>query len=160
MMKNVRTVSEEVATKVTEINYLCMSPGLFTLKGKDDTEEGIDRKMALHFYSRYFICTRNSQVARFLMGNLFLPMLQAAVDKGEDGRLLTVLAAGKGGPINMDDLGLKQSSSLKRKADCAATYNDLMVEVFPTFLLPADLFIGTSASKPQSLIHPCVSWLG
>jgi len=53
LMKNVRAVTEEVAKKVDKINYLCMSPGVFTLKGQDDTEEGIDRKMALHFYSRY-----------------------------------------------------------------------------------------------------------
>jgi short-subunit dehydrogenase len=53
MMKNVRSISEEIASRVDKINYLCMSPGVLTFKSKDDTEEGIDRKMALHFYSRY-----------------------------------------------------------------------------------------------------------
>jgi len=52
MMKNVRSVATEVSGKVDKINYLCMSPGVLTLKGQDDTDEGIDRKMALHFYSR------------------------------------------------------------------------------------------------------------
>lgn len=66
---------------------------------------------------------------RFLLGNLLLPKLQKAADKGEDARMLSVLAAGKGGTIDMDDLGLKENPSLKKKADYATTYNDLMVEV-------------------------------
>jgi len=58
-----------------------------------------------------------------------LPKLQKAADKGKDARVLTVLAAGKGGPIDMNDLGLKSGASLKRNADYSTTYNDLMVEV-------------------------------
>jgi hypothetical protein len=71
-------------------------------------------------------------ILRFLLGNLLLPKLEKAADKGEDSRVLTVLAAGKGGTIDVDDLGLKEYSSLKRKADVATSYNDLLVEV--TFL--------------------------
>ena len=43
--------------------------------------------------------------------------------------MLSVLAAGHGGAIDMNDLGLKKSYGLKRKADSASTYNDLMIEV-------------------------------
>ena len=57
LMKGVRGVAAEIAGKVEGINYLCMSPGIMTMKTKDDTEEGIDRKMALHFYSRYLVAT-------------------------------------------------------------------------------------------------------
>ena len=66
---------------------------------------------------------------RFLLGNLLLPKLEKAADKGEDARVLTVLAAGKGGTIDVDDLGLKEYSTLKRNADVATSYNDLVVEV-------------------------------
>jgi len=52
LMKGVKSVATEIAGKVEDINFLCMSPGTASLKGKDDTEEGIDRKLALHFYSR------------------------------------------------------------------------------------------------------------
>jgi hypothetical protein len=52
LMKNVHGVADEIAKKVDKINFLCMSPGILSLKVKDDTEEGIDRKMALHYYSR------------------------------------------------------------------------------------------------------------
>ena len=58
-----------------------------------------------------------------------VPKLEKAADKGEDARLLTVFAAGKGGAIDVDDLGLKEHSSLKHKADVATSYNDLVVEV-------------------------------
>jgi hypothetical protein len=66
---------------------------------------------------------------RFLLGNLLSAKLEKAADKGEDARVLTVLAAGKGGTIDIDDLGLKENTSLKRKADVATAYNDLFVEV-------------------------------
>jgi hypothetical protein len=92
------------------------------------------------------------------MGNLLIPKLEAAVDKGEDGRLLTVLAAGKGGAIDMDDLDLKKSASVKRKADCATTYNDLMVEVLLDHLNA--YYAGTCASKSETLFLTRDSWMG
>jgi hypothetical protein len=52
LMKGVKGVAVEIAGKVDDINFLCMSPGILSLKSKDDTEEGIDKKFALHFYSR------------------------------------------------------------------------------------------------------------
>ena len=55
LMKGVRSVADEISKKVDKINYLCMSQGMFSLASKDDTEEGIDRKMALHFYSRFVL---------------------------------------------------------------------------------------------------------
>jgi hypothetical protein len=64
-----------------------------------------------------------------LLANTLIPKLEKAADKGEEARVLTVLAAGYGGPIDVDDLGLKVNSGLKRKADAATTYNDLFVEV-------------------------------
>lgn len=58
LMKGVRSVATEVAGKVDRINFLCMSQGMATLKAKDDTEEGIDKKLALHFYSRFSPLTK------------------------------------------------------------------------------------------------------
>jgi NAD(P)-dependent dehydrogenase (short-subunit alcohol dehydrogenase family) len=52
LMKGVRSVADEVAGKVDRINYLCMTAGILSLKAHDDTEEGIDRKTSLNFYSR------------------------------------------------------------------------------------------------------------
>jgi len=53
LMKGTRSVASEVLQKTDKINFLCMSPGILSLKVRENTEEGIDRKMALHFYSRY-----------------------------------------------------------------------------------------------------------
>jgi NAD(P)-dependent dehydrogenase (short-subunit alcohol dehydrogenase family) len=127
MMKNVEGVAKEVRGKVDKINYLCMSQGMLSLKGQDDTEEGVDRKVALHFYSRYVF--GGISYFRFLLGNLLIPNIEKASVQGEDARLLTVLAAGRGGSIDVDDLANKEKASLSNKADYATTYNDLMVEV-------------------------------
>lgn len=53
LMKGVRSVVAEISGKVDKINFFCMTQGVATLKTKDDTEEGIDTKFALHFYSRF-----------------------------------------------------------------------------------------------------------
>jgi len=128
LMKGVRGVAAEIAGKVEGINYLCMSQGIMSLKTKDDTEEGIDRKMSVHFYSRYKIPISGLTIS-FLLGNLLLPKLEKSAEKGEEARVLSVLAAGKGGDVDLNDLGLKQNSGLRRKAQSCETYNDLMVEV-------------------------------
>jgi hypothetical protein len=52
LMKGTRSVATEVRQKTDKINFLCMSPGILSIKSRDNTEEGIDKKMALHFYSR------------------------------------------------------------------------------------------------------------
>lgn len=74
-------------------------------------------------------------VLRFLLTNLLLPQLEKAAAAGEEARVLTCLAAGLGGNIDLDDLGCRDNKGLKAKADSGATYNDLMVKVIP----PQDL---------------------
>lgn len=62
---------------------------------------------------------------------MLIPKLDKAVEKGEEARVMTVLAAGQNGSIDLNDLGLKKDYGMKRKADAATTYNDLAVEVLP-----------------------------
>jgi hypothetical protein len=52
LMSGVKSVAQEIASKVDRVHFLCMSPGIFSLDSKDDTSEGIDRKLALHYYAR------------------------------------------------------------------------------------------------------------
>jgi hypothetical protein len=93
----------------------------------------------------------------FLLANLLLPKLEKAADQGEDARVMSILAAGKGGAIDLDDLGVKNVSgtlsNLSRKAGAATTYNDLMVEVLPFYLFSFSFF-------PQELgiRHPKLSF--
>lgn len=53
-----------------------------TLKGRDETSEGMDKKLALNYYARW----------KFVHD--LMPLLEKAKAAGEDARVLTVLAAG------------------------------------------------------------------
>jgi hypothetical protein len=63
-----------------------------------------------------------------------LPKLEAAAAEGQDSRMLTVLGAGHGGAIDLDDMDLQKNPSIKKKADFCISYNDLMVEVGTIFV--------------------------
>jgi len=86
-------------------------------------------------------------IFRFLLGNLLLPKLEKAAAKGENARVLTVLAAGKGGAIDLDDLGCKDNNGLAHKANAATSYNDLMVQVefkklfYPSYVNRNSLYV-------------------
>ncbi|KAG6908199.1 hypothetical protein DXG01_005788 [Tephrocybe rancida] len=118
LMKNVESVTKELLTRIPKINFLVMSPGYMTMKGRDESEEGIDKKLAVHYYSRW----------KFV--NDLLPALHKAKEAGEDSKVLSVLACGKGGEIDLEDLGLKKSFSPANAAAAAPTYNDLMMQEF------------------------------
>jgi NAD(P)-dependent dehydrogenase (short-subunit alcohol dehydrogenase family) len=49
-MTNVQEATRSILTKYPKINYLVMSPGTMTLAGRDETGEGIDKKLAVHYY--------------------------------------------------------------------------------------------------------------
>lgn len=117
LMKNVQTTAQTIISKYPKINYLVLSTGYLTLTGRDETVEGIDKKLAVHYYARW----------KFIQD--LMPALQSAKDANEEGAVVSVLAAGKGGQIDVNDLGLKETFSLKNAALAAPTYNDLMLEV-------------------------------
>jgi hypothetical protein len=62
-----------------------------------------------------------------------LPAVEAAKEAGEDGKVMSVLAAGYGGKIDLEDLGLKKSFSVGNAAAAAPTYNDIMINVRADF---------------------------
>ena len=116
-MRNVHAAAESIKQQLSTINYLVISAGFFTLSGRNETEEGIDRKLAAHYYARWAFI------------NDLLPQLKAAVEKGEEVKVMSVFSAGHGGPIDVNDLGLKRTYSLKNAAYQSITYNDLALEV-------------------------------
>ncbi|KAJ7726148.1 NAD(P)-binding protein [Mycena maculata] len=118
LMKNVRRTAGELLTRLPKVNFLVLTPGVLTLDGRNETEEGIDRKLAVHYYGRW----------RFVHD--MIPAVEAAKEAGEDAKVMTVLAAGHGGAIDLDDLGLKKTFSLSNAAAAAPTYNDIMVNDF------------------------------
>jgi len=119
LMKNVQATTTNLLSSLPKLNYLVATVGFLTLKGRDETSEGLDKKLALNYYARW----------KFV--NDLMPLLRKAKDAGEDAKVLSVLAAGHGGPIDLDDLGLKKGYSLSAAGVAAATYNDLMIEVRP-----------------------------
>jgi NAD(P)-dependent dehydrogenase (short-subunit alcohol dehydrogenase family) len=116
-MKNINATTADLATRLPKVNYLFMSQGFTSLAGRDETEEGLDKQLACHYYSRW----------KFI-GDL-VPLLQRAKDAGEDAKVLSVLAAGRGTEIDLGDLGLKQTYSRRAVRAQAPTYNDLMMLV-------------------------------
>jgi len=119
LMKNVKHAAGEILSRHPKINYLVFSQGYLTLDGYTPTSEGIDKKLALNYYSRF----------RFITD--LLPALQRGQEEDNVGKVMSVLAPGKGGPIDdfVDDMGLKDHYSTTSAKNAAPTYNDLMMEV-------------------------------
>jgi hypothetical protein len=99
------------------IDYLIITAGIMRLGGRQETSEGLDYKMVLHYYSR------------FALINECLPLLEKAAKENGEARIMSVLHAGGGRLVNESDLDLKQHYGIKSCADACTFYNDLMVDV-------------------------------
>ncbi|KAF9443919.1 NAD(P)-binding protein [Macrolepiota fuliginosa MF-IS2] len=157
-MKNVQAATTDILTRYPKINFLVLSTGIMTMKGRDETEEGLDTKLAVHYYSRW----------KFVKD--LLPSLNKASEDDEDAKVFSVLAPGKGGNIDLDDLGLKKTFSVSNAALQAPTYNDLMMEAFYdsnpslTFIHGHPGVVRTSLleksdTKLFNLVHPLMATL-
>ncbi|KAJ2916651.1 hypothetical protein MD484_g3750, partial [Candolleomyces efflorescens] len=116
LMRNVVAASKEILSKHHKVNFLVLTTGFFSAAGYEATEEGLERKLAVSYYSRW----------KFI--HELLPALNNSKTAGEDAKVLAVLGAGRGREIDMDDLGLKKNYTLKNAAFAAPRYNDLMIE--------------------------------
>lgn len=117
-----------IAAKEEKLNLLFMTPGYMTLKGRDETAEGLDRKFVLHYYARM----------RFI-ANL-LPLLTAGANDSSVNatarlsRVVSVLdphvsvRAGGSGKLDFSDLSLKHSFSLQRCGAHASLMGDFFLE--------------------------------
>jgi NAD(P)-dependent dehydrogenase (short-subunit alcohol dehydrogenase family) len=112
-MKSIKECSEQFNSKFDKLNYCVMSQGIATMEGRNETKEGIDTKMALHYYGRVnFI----QQLA---------PVLKRTAET-EDVRVVSVLSGGVHSAYgNLNDIPLKTSYSLANAANAAGFYNDL-----------------------------------
>ncbi|KAJ7662295.1 hypothetical protein B0H17DRAFT_319817 [Mycena rosella] len=119
LMQNVQITTASLLERLPRLNFLVLSPGFFSIiAGRDETPEGIDKKLALLYYARW-------KFIRDLM-----PLLQNASQASEDAAVYSVLGAGTGGKIDLDDLGFKKRYSAVKVAIAAATYTDLMMQKF------------------------------
>ncbi|TDL25332.1 NAD(P)-binding protein [Rickenella mellea] len=118
LMKNVGVTTSDLLARLPKLNFLVLSQDALNFQGRDETEEGIAKMMALKYYSRF----------KFI--NDLLPLLQKAADAGEDAKAMSVLAAGRGSKIDLDDLGLKNSYGFINATLTSPTYTDCTVEEF------------------------------
>jgi NAD(P)-dependent dehydrogenase (short-subunit alcohol dehydrogenase family) len=94
------------------IDLLVLSQGTSNFTGRDETKEGIDRKMALHYYGRQLIVRELAPVLK------------------QDAKVLFILNGKEGSPahINWNDLDVKISYSMSTAAKQCATMLDVMVQ--------------------------------
>ncbi|KAJ6473771.1 NAD(P)-binding protein [Mycena sanguinolenta] len=125
LIANAKRTAAALAARFPQgIHFLFLSAGAVSLRGLDPSTEGVDRQMAALYYSKW----------AFIDG--LLPALRAARDAGHDARVAAVHTAGRGGPIDLADLGLERTMSggllrgAKGLVSQVASYQDLMAEGF------------------------------
>ncbi|KZT70869.1 NAD(P)-binding protein [Daedalea quercina L-15889] len=123
LMRNVAATTSGLCSRLKKVNYLVLTCGALrnpweVLRGvREPTAEGIpDTLLAITYYAR----------AKFALD--LLPLLRAAKDAGEDAHVLIVLAAGHGGPVDLDDIGLRKPYTLSTARPTVVTYTDVLVE--------------------------------
>lgn len=127
LLKNVDRVCADIAARESKVNLLFMTPGYLTIKGRDETAEGMDRKFALHYYARM----------RFI-ANL-LPLLTAAAQDPSNtnarlSRVVSVLdplvavRAGASGKLDLSDLSLKHTFTLSKCGAHASLMGNFYME--------------------------------
>jgi NAD(P)-dependent dehydrogenase (short-subunit alcohol dehydrogenase family) len=120
LLSNVKAFTDSYLSNHDQLDVLVVSQGMATLQGRTETAEGIDQKMALHYYGRM----------AYVVG--LLPALRkaAAADSAASPRVLTVLTAGMHPPYvhYKEDPEVKHHYSLKNAADACCMYNDCAMD--------------------------------
>ncbi len=118
-----------------KLDILVLSQGMATIQGRTETAEGIDQKLALHYFGRV----------------AFALALMPALERAQ-GRVLTVLSAGVHSSFAdyRTDPELKTSYSLSNAANAAGFFNDIAVDQLAhehpgvTFIHAAPGFVATN----------------
>ena len=103
--------SQEILKRYNKISCLVISAGMMALKGRDVTSEGAALLCSMEVYP--WPTT---------------PLIRAK-EAGEEVKTMSVLLGGRGGEIDMEDLGLKKIFSSSKAASTSSTYNDLLLAV-------------------------------
>ncbi|KAJ7744141.1 NAD-P-binding protein [Mycena metata] len=123
LIANAKRTAASIVARFPHVNIVFLTAGEISLKGLDVGEEGVDRQMSALYYSKW----------AFIDG--LLPGMRAAAMAREDARVAAVHTAGRGGPIDLDDLGLMKSigggmAGVRKLLPQLASYQDLMAEGF------------------------------
>ncbi|KAJ7592579.1 hypothetical protein C8J56DRAFT_928976 [Mycena floridula] len=120
LISNINAASESILARFNKINFVVLSCGaLPPTMGRNMTKEGLERSTALFYYSKWT-----------LINNL-IPALLRAKEDGEMAKVYAVAGAGRGDPIDFNDLGVKRPDfSFMRDGRQLLSYLDVMVEDF------------------------------
>ncbi|KAL4789805.1 hypothetical protein BDV19DRAFT_373551, partial [Aspergillus venezuelensis] len=115
LLKGVDSVCDEIKKREKYLNLLFMTPGYLTLSGRDETSEGMDRKLVLHYYARMrFISNLQPLLSNATSPE---PAGDGKVPTPSLSRVVSVLdpwtPAVNGGQLNYNDLSLKHNFSLR-----------------------------------------------
>ncbi|KAF4341973.1 hypothetical protein FBEOM_4139 [Fusarium beomiforme] len=115
-MRAIKTYTDELKASQDRFSTLVLSQGILTTAGRTETPEGIDRKMALHYYGRQLLIRE------------LLPSLT------DEAKVLIVLDSNGGSPskLNWDDLDLKNNFSLGNAAAHCLSMTDAMIQNYAT----------------------------
>ncbi|KAJ7025929.1 NAD(P)-binding protein [Mycena alexandri] len=123
LIGNAKRTAATIIARFPRVNVVFLTAGEISLKGVDVSEEGVDRQMSALYYSKWAF------IDALRVG------LRAAAGAGEDARVAAVHTAGRGGPIDLEDLGLMKSmrggmAGVRKLLPQLASYQDLMAEGF------------------------------
>lgn len=149
---------EEISQKENKVNFLCLSTGFLSVSGRDETSEGIDKKMAVNYYTRFRVVEK------------LISLVQNAADLKEPARVVNVLAAGSEGKMQEDDIDLKHHYSLRNVNKHFVTLTSLATERFAklypsigfSHIYPGLVQTGIGRSLPAFIRVPLtpIMWFG
>lgn len=144
-MRNIKSYTDAFkASEKEKLDYLIMTQGVLNLDGRVETQEGIDRKMALHYYGRQMLLRE------------LLPSLAA------DAKVISVYDSSSGNPpkLNWSDLDLKNTFSLANAAQHCMNMNDVMTQHFASTQKAGDKrhFIHAYPSMVNTNIGRDLAW--
>jgi hypothetical protein len=114
LMRNIHTCATDFMASNEALDILVLTQGIASMQGYTPTSEGIEQKLAIHYYGR----------VAFMQ--LLLPLLSAS----PDARVMTVLSAGVHASYAQykTDPDLEANFSIKNGADSAGFYNDIAID--------------------------------
>lgn len=95
LLKDVERVANVVKGNESKLDLLFLSAGYLSFDAREETSEGLTKSMVVAYYER------------LLFTHLLLPLLNAA----PAARVISVLGAGREGPINTTDFGLQSDAN-------------------------------------------------
>lgn len=117
LLSNIKETCDSIKKDYISINYMVCSQGIMSLNGRTETREGIDVKLAVHYYGRILFIQE------------LLPLLRNSANQGVDTRVISVLSGGvHSSYTSMDDIELKNNFTIVNAANAAGFYNDLSLE--------------------------------